>query len=209
MRRVIDEKEKQIEVLREREATLNLECIKYKNTIQQLTEQETESNNSLLERLDVLEREKCQLEADLSMERSRRLTDGPIDMGASVAVFTEGKCDVATSPTKFREKLTMSQTSLIQAGKINIASCNVGDPVLVVWDNVYQNFIIIQESSILHFLNSDSLDAIGLKPPSEGSHRKLYSTAEVTDKEYCHAKKVSQMSSISDLCNQLVSVYSL
>lgn len=102
----------------------------------------------------------------------------------------EGKCDAATSPTRVREKLTTSQTSLLQAGKINIASCNVGDPVLVVWDNVYQNFVILQESSTLHFLNSDCLDLLGLKPASDGSHRKLYSTAEVTDKEYCHARKV-------------------
>lgn len=85
MRRVVDEKEKQIEFLRDREASLNLECIKYKNTIQQLTEQENESTNSLLAKVEMLERDKCQLEADLSMERSRRLTDLPVDMGASVA----------------------------------------------------------------------------------------------------------------------------
>lgn len=105
-------------------------------------------------------------------------------------IVYEGKCDAATSPTRFREKLTTSQTNLIQAGKISIASCNPGDPVLVVWDNVYQNFIILQESSILHFLNSDCLESLGLKPPTDGSQRKLYSTAEVVDKEYCHARKV-------------------
>lgn len=85
MRRVVDEKEKQIEILREREANLNLECIKFKNTIQQLTETGTESNNSLIERVEMLERDKCQLEADLSMERSRRLSELPTDMIASVA----------------------------------------------------------------------------------------------------------------------------
>lgn len=85
MRRVIDEKDKQIEILREREANLNLECIKYKNTIQQLTDQESLSHNSLLERVEALERDKCQLEADLSMIRSQRLAELPTDMIASVA----------------------------------------------------------------------------------------------------------------------------
>lgn len=106
-------------------------------------------------------------------------------------LVVEGKCDAATSPTRIREKLTTSQTNLIQSGKLSISSCNIGDPVLVVWENTYQNYVILQESSILYFLNSDCLDILGLRPPSDGSHRKLYATAEVTDKEYCHARKVS------------------
>lgn len=86
MRRVVDEKEKQIECLREREAALNMECIKYKNTIQQLTESESESNNSLLmERVEALERDKNQLEAELSVERSKRVSEIPQDLTASVA----------------------------------------------------------------------------------------------------------------------------
>lgn len=85
MRRVIEEKEKQIEILRERENNLNSEIMKYKCTIQQLMEQESASNNSLMERVDMLERDKCQLEADLSVERSKKLMDMPIDMTASVA----------------------------------------------------------------------------------------------------------------------------
>lgn len=88
MRRVLDEKEKQIECIREREAALNMECIKYKNTIQQLTDCESESNNSILEKVEALQRDKCQLEAELSMERSRRLVDNPHEMVASVAGIT-------------------------------------------------------------------------------------------------------------------------
>lgn len=88
MRRVVDEKEKQIELWREREAVLNLECIKYKNTIQQLAESENDNsshNSTLLDKMDALQRDKCQLEAELSAERSRRLVDTVQDLTASVA----------------------------------------------------------------------------------------------------------------------------
>lgn len=88
MRRVVDEKEKQIELLREREAALNLECIKYKNTIQQLTDTENDNsshNSTLMDKMEALQRDKCQLEAELSMERSRRLVETAQDLTASVA----------------------------------------------------------------------------------------------------------------------------
>lgn len=74
----VEEKEKQIELLREREIYLNLELINYKDTINQLMES---NRDELVEKVEQLEQEKCQLEGELSMERSRRF-----DMAASVAV---------------------------------------------------------------------------------------------------------------------------
>lgn len=76
----VEEKEKQIELLRERENHLNLELVKYKDTINQLVESNRDDND-LVEKVEQLEHEKCQLEGELSMERSRRF-----DMAASVAV---------------------------------------------------------------------------------------------------------------------------
>lgn len=84
-----EDKDKQIELLREREANLNLECIKYKGTIQQLAESESESQNiELLHKVECLEKEKHKLENELTLERSRH--EMHPDMAASVAVC-EGK----------------------------------------------------------------------------------------------------------------------
>lgn len=89
-KRISEEKDKQIEFLREREANLTLEVNKHKNTIQQLVQSESENGNSsqLRDKIDTLEQEKCQLEAELSMERSKRLNiQTSQDMSASVAVY--------------------------------------------------------------------------------------------------------------------------
>lgn len=42
----------------------------------------------------------------------------------------------------------------------------------------------------MYFLHSDSINALNLKPASDGTPKKDYCTGEVEDKEYCHAKKV-------------------
>lgn len=89
-RRISDEKDKQIELLRQRERNLTLEISKHKTTIEQLIETETQNPSDLIDKLETLERDKCQLEAELSQERSKRLTTThasiSTDMSASVAV---------------------------------------------------------------------------------------------------------------------------
>lgn len=83
-KRISEEKEKQIDVLREREANLNLECIKYKSTIQQLAECESQSQvNELLEKVELLEKEKQLLQAEL--EKSKHYSSGS-DLTTSIAV---------------------------------------------------------------------------------------------------------------------------
>lgn len=91
MKRISEEKDKQIEILAEREKNLNMECIKYKNTIQQLTESETESHDSdLLDRINTLQKEKEKLETELEKIKSDRAAD----LSASVAVV-EGKKNIS------------------------------------------------------------------------------------------------------------------
>lgn len=47
-RRLLSEKDRQLELLREREQTLTRECAKYRDTIQQLTDPETNDYDALL-----------------------------------------------------------------------------------------------------------------------------------------------------------------
>lgn len=73
VRRIIDEKDRQLDQSRERESILLKECMKYKETIQQLADPETsdfQSNTFLQARLDALEAEKSSLEQKLSEKRS-------------------------------------------------------------------------------------------------------------------------------------------
>lgn len=85
-RQISDEKDKQLVLLQERVANLNLECMKHKNTIQQLAESDLQDQNSeLLGRVDLLEREKSGFQADVDAVNQQELV-------ASVAVI-EGKLD--------------------------------------------------------------------------------------------------------------------
>lgn len=87
MKKIGEEKDKQIDVLREQMRNLSLDCIKYKHTILQLTEYSEDSDTGdLTRRIENLEGEKRELEG-----RIRSLQAGkPEDMAASVAVC-EGK----------------------------------------------------------------------------------------------------------------------
>ncbi|PSN56671.1 hypothetical protein C0J52_00056 [Blattella germanica] len=168
MRRVVDEKEKQMETLRLRESTMLHELERHRETIRQLTESKESASQGgsemwpLLDRVDALEADKARLQAQLAEEREK--------MNTSVAVVPESVSsrDVATSPDSAHHipqeegdmygKLTRSTTSLIQQGKISVGSCNEGDPVLVLWDEEHRNYIILQETTTKYFLHSDCLD---------------------------------------------------
>ncbi|XP_069698604.1 RB1-inducible coiled-coil protein 1 isoform X3 [Periplaneta americana] len=122
MRRVVDDKERQLEVLRVREASLIEECQRHRETIRQLTDSRdiagAQGSDSamwpLLDRVDALEADKAQLEAQLAEEREKKVAE----MNTSVAVVQESSSsrDAATSPEPsqrssvqeehpFREKL--------------------------------------------------------------------------------------------------------
>lgn len=208
-RRVGEDKDKQIELLREREANLNLECIKYKSTIQQLAESESESQNiELLQKVECLERERHKLENELTLERTRHEVVHS-DMAASVAVCEGqtlfflpervagvklrivGRSDAATSPLRRPDNLSKSSTTLVQSGMLNVDQCKIGDIVLVIWDSMYRNYRILQDSTHLYFLHSDCVEPLGLTAPGTDSSPKMYCMGKVSRKDYCHAKKVT------------------
>lgn len=82
-KKITEEKDKQIDILMDRERNLNLECMKYKNTIQQLAENETEcSDSELLKKIDALQKDKDSLEQELEKIKN----DRAIDLATSLAV---------------------------------------------------------------------------------------------------------------------------
>lgn len=72
---------------------------------------------------------------------------------------------------------------------LNINHCKTGDCVLAVWDPEHENFRILQENKYKHFLHASCLELLGLEV-SGGVPNKMYCVGEVTDKDYCFARKV-------------------
>ena len=89
---------------------------------------------------------------------------------------------------QLRDQLSMSMTSLINTGKVSVRSADKGDLVLVVWSDLHSNYSVYHEGALLHFLHTDSVEALGLAA-ERGVPRRRHITAEVVDKEYCQARK--------------------
>ncbi|CAG9854738.1 unnamed protein product [Phyllotreta striolata] len=179
-KQITEEKDKQIDILMQREKNLNLECIKYKNTIQQLTENETEySETELLKKIATLQEEKGTLEDELVKIKREK----SIDLTTSLAVC-DGKVDAAGSSPKQKD----SSKGDCSKGKISIDSCKPGDLVLVMWDEQHENFKILQENKHMFFLHSEYMAGLGLEITT-GRPNRMFCLGEVLDKEYCYARK--------------------
>ncbi|XP_047509806.1 RB1-inducible coiled-coil protein 1 isoform X3 [Pieris napi] len=188
-RRLLSEKDRQLELLREREQTLTRECSKYRDTIQQLTDPETNDYDSLLKtQFATLENEKALLQqqvADLKKELEKRTDDSEKSReddseGRSSPKKEEGK----RSRTKCHTPLGLS------AGALSLSSCLPGHTVLLLWDPAHLNYTVLQEASIMYFVHSDCLPALDLSIHVKNeSERRLYAVANVESKEYCYAKK--------------------
>ncbi|CAH0556839.1 unnamed protein product [Brassicogethes aeneus] len=204
-RKIGEEKEKQIDVLRERERNLNLEIIKYKGTIQQLTEAEmvtsstdTKEKAELQEKFDNLKRENEALKRDL--DSIKKPASQP-DMTASVAVIDSGAQTIpegaVTSTSGNESAMTAStvesmcesttSTGTRRSSKSYTERCVKGLKVEIYWDESHHCFRLDLEGK-LYFLHCDYLPAMGLEIVN-GAPNKQRVFGEVIEKEYCMSKK--------------------
>ncbi|KAK2167683.1 hypothetical protein LSH36_25g04031 [Paralvinella palmiformis] len=95
--------------------------------------------------------------------------------------------DVLSCCLKMNLSMSVSCRGLVQ-DKVSITSCNVGELVLLCLDDQRANYVVFTVTNLLHFLHSDYLEVLGLKT-GPGEPKKSWVLAEVTDKEYCQAKK--------------------
>lgn len=161
LRRMVEDRDKQLEALRERETMLIKENLKYRDTIQSLADSDiTGSNVSILQdKLAQLQQEKEALEHELAREKTRS-----------------------------RSSTTSSSSS--RQVNVNMKSCSRNDLVLIVWNPTHGQYTIVQESSTLVFLNEASHERLGLSYPPTGQYpTTLVTMGYITDKEYCHARK--------------------
>ncbi|XP_041974163.1 RB1-inducible coiled-coil protein 1 isoform X2 [Aricia agestis] len=183
-RRLLSEKDRQLELLKERETVLSRECNKYRDTIQQLTDPETNDYDSLLKtQFATLENEKAVLQQQVT-ELKKELEKKSEEADKSKEEDSDG-----SRPERGRRARCHTPLGLA-GGSLSLSSCLPGHTVLLLWDPAHLNYTVMQESSIMYFVHSDCLPALDLSiHVKHESERRLYAIATVESKEYCYAKK--------------------
>nr|XP_006819577.1 PREDICTED: RB1-inducible coiled-coil protein 1-like [Saccoglossus kowalevskii] len=169
-------------------------------TNQQLRQRisELETNLGLSERkVEVLEGR-----VPLHRERPPSITDNPLSASAHSDI-TFASLDSrdrihmleVTLRAKEEECTTLNQRLMqltkaasIKADKVTIKDFSIGDIVLVCFDEYRDNYVVFTMGPTLYFIHSDSVSGLKLIQ-QPGQERKLWVLAQITDKEYCQAKK--------------------
>lgn len=158
-RRILDEKDRQLDQMRDREQYLIKETMRLKETIQSLTDIElNESQVSLYkEKLEAVQSEKKKLEKDLEKEKSKRAKLSALAQGSGgITINSCSKDDV-----------------------VMIVWNNAHEQYTVIQDSSILYF--------LHAESYNDMKLVTVPPNTYP--RVCYCIGKVTDKEYCHAKK--------------------
>lgn len=158
-RRILDEKDRQLDQMREREQYLMKETLRLKETIQSLTDIElNESQVSLFkEKLEAVQIEKKKLEKDLEKEKSKRSKLSQLAQGnGGVTINSCSKDDIVL----IAWNATHEQYTIIQDSSI-----------------LY----------FLHAESYNDMKLVTV--PASTYPKVCVCIGKVTDKEYCHAKK--------------------
>ena len=96
--------------------------------------------------------------------------------------------EISKMEQKLSEMTMTASTRSVVQDKVSITSCNTGDLALFCLDERHDQYVVFTIGSTLHFLHSECIEPLGLQSnPSE--NRKSWVLAEITEKEYCQAKK--------------------
>jgi RB1-inducible coiled-coil protein 1 len=158
-RRILDEKDRQLDQMRDQEQFLKKETMKLKETIQSLTDIElNESQVSIYkDRLEAVQNEKKKLEKDLEKEKAKRAKLSALAQGSGgVTINSCSKDDV-----------------------VLIVWNSVHEQYTVIQDSSILYFLHAES------YNDMKLTTV----PSNSYPKACYCIGKVTDKEYCHAKK--------------------
>lgn len=95
-------------------------------------------------------------------------------------------CAVSVVPAESLKKASQF-SSFDSNNKISILTCNEGDLVLLCYEERHENFAVFHFGPFVHFLHSDSLQALNLKLPAGPNER--WALGVVIKKEFCVTKK--------------------
>ncbi|GAB0094475.1 RB1-inducible coiled-coil protein 1 [Sergentomyia squamirostris] len=190
-KRILEDKDNQLELMRQREDQLLKDITRLQDTIQNLTEPDLSDMNSvsvLKEKMDFLQKDKSRLEQELETEKFKRQ-----EMESSFAALKVVTPDsTAVSPDQMTRSGARSKmsASMLNRGLISVSTCSKGDLVLIVWNGSHEQYIIVQEASILYFLHGESYNTLKLpRIAASETPSVTHVIAKVVEKEFCVARK--------------------
>uniref|UniRef100_A0A2M3Z011 RB1-inducible coiled-coil protein 1 n=1 Tax=Anopheles braziliensis TaxID=58242 RepID=A0A2M3Z011_9DIPT len=166
-KRILEEKDRQLEELREKEALLVRENMRMKETIQSLSDPELSMCDvNYREQLEALETDRQRLSEELDGRREE------------FSALLDEKQSLARELEKHRKD------------SAQLVSCSEGDTVSFVWNPAYMQYTVMQASEFLYFLHESSYAELGLQALVAGEiPRVTFGIGTVIHKEFCHARR--------------------
>uniref|UniRef100_A0A182P687 RB1-inducible coiled-coil protein 1 n=1 Tax=Anopheles epiroticus TaxID=199890 RepID=A0A182P687_9DIPT len=167
-KRILDEKDRQLDELREKEAQLAREVMRMRETIQSLTDPELSplTDPNCREQMEALETDRQQL-----AERLDKLH-------INLKTLEHEKNALTIEMQKHRKDTAQ------------LLTCSEGDTVTYVWNPKNAQYSIVQSSNFIFFMHESSYQNLGLQPTAKGElPSKLFGFGTVVAKEFCHARR--------------------
>ncbi|XP_053672336.1 RB1-inducible coiled-coil protein 1 [Anopheles nili] len=168
-KRILEEKERQNEELREQNNQLLRTVIRMQETMQSLTDPELSPLN-----------EQCSREHVEAIEASnQQMTERLVQLQSHVKQLEQ---DYHNLKLSFKDDLRKEMAQLI--------SCTDGDTVTFMWNPTYAQYTIIQVAEYIYFVHESSYPTLGILPPLKGEVPPvLFGFGTIISKEFCHARK--------------------
>uniref|UniRef100_A0A182RUR3 RB1-inducible coiled-coil protein 1 n=1 Tax=Anopheles funestus TaxID=62324 RepID=A0A182RUR3_ANOFN len=167
-KRILDEKDRQLDELRDKEAQLAREVMRMRETIQSLTDPELSplNDHSCREQLEALETDRQQMSEEL------------VKLHESIKMLDQEKGRMARELEKHRKDTAQ------------LLTCSEGDTVTFVWNPNYAQYTIVQASDFIYFMHESSYKELGIMPPTKSELPTiLFGFGTVMRKDFCHARK--------------------
>nr|XP_039270637.1 RB1-inducible coiled-coil protein 1-like [Styela clava] len=117
------------------------------------------------------------------------MVQGSQPMSSSITHSSTSPSSLGTTPDIMQASTSgLGKTFDRDKDKAAVVNFQIGDNVLVCFNDTYQHFTLLTTSRTLHFVHAESLDKLGINSSNPES-KKSMTFATLVDKEYCQARK--------------------
>ncbi|XP_046438218.1 RB1-inducible coiled-coil protein 1-like isoform X2 [Daphnia pulex] len=170
--------------------TSNTKPTKWEATLSEALKESNQMMQSVGSKVDQLRQESVNLSSKPPLPFTTSISQiSSVNMAASVAVLQSDDKSPPSPllpPKSSLKKKPMSKMtrSLVRQGSANVYGCEVGDAVVVQWDERYSTHILYNKGPYLHFLHADSISSLGLQNVTMEPF-----LARVIQREFCLVRK--------------------
>ncbi|XP_035915317.1 RB1-inducible coiled-coil protein 1 isoform X2 [Anopheles stephensi] len=167
-KRILDEKDRQLDELREKESQLAREVMRMRETILSLTDPELSplTDQSCREQLEAVEADRQQLAEEL------------LKLHGSMKTLELEKSALARAVEKHRKNA------------IQLLNCVEGDTVSYVWNAAHSHYIIPQVADYMYFLHESCYEDLGLVQPKKNHlPAVLFGYGTIINKHFCYVRR--------------------